>query len=361
MKVVSHLELFAGIGGFRKAIDLLCYDLKMKSNCIGFSEFDSYATETYKANYNTKDEVELGDIYDFTLNKKNIKKLENFDLLTAGFPCQSFSMMGKKLGLNDKRGNIFYSIIKILKVKNPQYFILENVRNLKNHDKGNTYKEIYRSLTEDVDYNISDVVLNTSDFGLPQVRRRIFIIGVCNKNRLSDKVISSEDIVKNFNTIKNSSLNYYKNVKDGILNQSVDEKYYLSEKIKPTILADGSKNYKSKSMINREIARTLTASMVKMHRANQDNYYSDDFFKDDYDDDLFQKKSLNDIAKKRIRKITPLEALKLQGFDESFFINAKNKNLSNHQLYKQSGNAVSVNTVYALLDYLIRKKFFLFK
>ena len=129
---------------------------------------------------------------------------------------------------------------------------------------------------------------------------------------------------------------------------------HVSEKIKPTILSNGTKNFKSNSQINQMIARPLTATMVKMHRACQDNYYSQAFLdakcQESYLETNFSK---DEEAKHKIRKLTPWEALKLQGFDKQFFINANKAGVSNHQLYKQAGNAVSVNTVYTILDYLM--------
>jgi DNA (cytosine-5)-methyltransferase 1 len=142
-----------------------------------------------------------------------------------------------------------------------------------------------------------------------------------------------------------------------VLSKNVPSKYYLSEKIKPTILADGSKNFISKSEINPLIARPLTATMVKMHRACQDNYYSDNFLNAEnpisFSKQFFTKEELRH---QKIRKITPEEAFALQGFDNVFYQNAVNAGLSDHQLYKQAGNAVSVNTVYAILYYLFIHK-----
>jgi DNA (cytosine-5)-methyltransferase 1 len=354
--VIRHLELFAGIGGFRKAIDLYAKDNNLISKCIGFSEIDKYANLTYKANYDTSGEIELGDIQEFASKVENIGGLQDFDLLTGGFPCQAFSMMGKQLGFEDKRGNLFYSIIEILKVKQPKYVLLENVRNLKSHDNGETYCEIVRSLEEDAGYNVSSDIFNTADFGLPQTRRRIFIFaarkdlsGDFKKNEFLTNKIFENSLKLNGST----SLHKYDSVLDGLLEKNVDKKYYLSEKIKPTILSNGSKNFKSNSEINKLIARPLTATMVKMHRACQDNYYSDDFINSKnplkYLEAQFSKE---DQAKHNIRKLTPLEALKLQGFNEEFLINAQKERVSNHQLYKQAGNAVSVNTVYSILHYL---------
>ena len=134
----------------------------------------------YKANFDTQNDLEIGDIDSFTSQRELVQSLPDFDLLTAGFPCQAFSMMGRKLGFNDIRGNIFYSIIKVLQVKHPEYVLLENVRNLKRHDNGNTFIEITRSLREDAGYTVFDDVFNTADFGLPQTRRRVFLLAIRN-------------------------------------------------------------------------------------------------------------------------------------------------------------------------------------
>lgn len=358
IKTIRHLELFSGVGGFRRAIDLFCDDNNLNSRCVGFSEIDKYALRSYEANFDSNKEIKIGDIDLFTKKKKLVQSLPDFDLLTAGFPCQAFSMMGKKLGFHDTRGNIFYTIIKVLQIKQPKYVLLENVRNLKKHAQGSTFMEINRSLQEDAGYSVFDDVFNTSDFGLPQTRRRVFILAI--RNDLTDLInqinFSQDEVIKYFNHLNgHTSLRRFKNVLDGVLEKNVSEKYYLSQKIKPTILADGSKKFKSKSEINQLIARPLTATMVKMHRACQDNYYSDEFLahQDPYKY-LSKNFSKEEEAKHRIRKLTPLEAFRLQGFDDDYFKKATAAEVSNHQLYKQAGNAVSVNTAYAILNYLFR-------
>ena len=354
--MIRHLELFAGIGGFRKAIDLIGKDFRIETKCIGFSERDKYATQTYKANFNTSNEIEIGDIELFASNRSNISKLSDFDLVTGGFPCQSFSMMGKQKGFEDPRGNTFYSITNILKVKNKTpYILLENVQRLRTHDKGETFKEIVRSLNNcGFNYIYSDI-FNTSNFGLAQTRNRIFIFGSRKKLPINFQ-FSQEAVLNSFSQLKQQvSILRQKSVLD-ILSKSVEEKYYLSDKIKPTILANGSKNFLSKSEINQLIARPLTASMVKMHRACQDNYYSDDFINakmpKKYKEKVFTKKELE---RHRIRKLTPQEAFALQGFEKEFHYKAKTGGISDHQLLKQAGNAVSVNTVYAILYHLLIK------
>ena len=357
---LKHLELFAGIGGFREAIDLFCNDNNINAKCVGFSELDKYALNTYKSNFDISNELDIGDIKEFTSNIENIKKIEDFDLLTGGFPCQPFSMMGAKKGFSDNRGNVFYSIVDILRIKQPKYVLLENVRNLRNHDKGNTILEIYRSLQEDAGYIVFDDVFNTVDFGLPQTRRRLFIFAV-RKDLITkgEEINFSSSSIKDMFTksINSTSLKRYESVLDGILEDKVDDKYYLSERIKPTILANGSKNFKSKSEINQLIARPLTATMVKMHRACQDNYYSDNFLScKDPKDYLKNKIPKIEEVKHKIRKLTPLEAFRLQGFEDKFCQNAQLAGVSNHQLYKQAGNAVSVNTVYSILHSLFQAK-----
>jgi len=356
-ETLKYIDLFSGIGGFRRAFELLGKDLGKKIECVAFSEIDKYAVSSYKANYETKNEIEMGDIDAFVQDKNKIKKLPNFDIIFGGFPCQPFSMMGKQLGLEDERGGLFFSVMKIIDIKKPKYILLENVRNLFTQDNGATYQKLKKEL-EGHGYNVQEAVLNTSDFGLPQHRRRLYIFGSRKDLDTQSNIFNKELIQEHFFTLKNRSINTYKNVMDGILDQEqVEDKYYLSEKIKPTILSNGTKNFKSNSQINQLIARPLTATMVKMHRACQDNYYSQEFLDAECQTTYLEHSfSKDEEARHRIRKLTPWETLKLQGFEKSFFLNSSEAGVSNHQLYKQAGNAVSVNTVYSILDYLIQKE-----
>ncbi|MES2592192.1 MAG: DNA (cytosine-5-)-methyltransferase [Bacteroidota bacterium] len=342
---MKYAELFSGIGGFRNAADRVSQDTNVKFKCVGFSEIDKYAITTYNNNYKLNGETRMQDITQFVEDNKQLKQLEDFDLLLGGFPCQSFSVLGKKLGLEDERGKILFSIDKLLKKKKPKFVVLENVRNIIQHDNGNTLNEILNFFKDHQYKYIDYVVLDTKNFGLPQKRARIFF--VCSKKPLKIDLTEAA-VIENFNKIKKHSLQTYNNVLD-ILEQKVDTKYYLSEKIKHTILDGGTKNFWSKSQIDLDIARTLTATMVKMHRACQDNYYSDDY--------ILKGKSHKETAKevlfkKPVRRLTPYEALKLQGFDDAFYKNAISAGVSEFQLYKQAGNALSVNTGYALLHYL---------
>ena len=347
---MNHLELFAGIGGFRQALTLLGKDFNFNQRTIAFSEIDESAVKSYKAIYDTDQEIEMGDIVGFNQDKKNIKNLPSFELLTGGFPCQAFSMMGKQKGFEDMRGNVFFQILEILKIKKPQYVLLENVRNLKSHNNGETFKYILQSLSDCGYKKIFFDIFNTEDFGLAQKRNRVFIFATTEDIDIS---FSSKDIKNLFaSVIKETSLCKQTSTHE-ILEKKVDEKFYLSETIKPTILSNGTKTYHSKSEINPLIAKPLTATMVKMHRACQDNYFSDGYIQSvdpiEYSKISFSKEEL---CKQRIRKITPKEAFLLQGFSAECFIKAEKAGVSNAQLYKQAGNAVSVNTVYAILYYL---------
>lgn len=340
-----YSELFSGIGGFRNAAEHISHDTDVKFKCVGFSEIDQYAITTYCNNYNLNGETRMQDITQFVEDPEKLNLMDDFDLLLGGFPCQSFSLLGKKLGLEDERGKILFSIDKLLKKKEPEFIVLENVRNIIRHDNGKTLNIILEFFKDHKYQFIKYVILDTQKFGLPQRRARIFF--VCSKRPL-DIEITEEAIVENFNSIKNHSLYTYNNVLE-ILDKEVDKKYYLSEKIKHTILDGGTKNFWSKSQIDLDVARTLTATMVKMHRACQDNYYSDDFIQNGQSHKNTSKEIL---FTKPVRRLTPKEALLLQGFNETFYHNAITAGVSEHQLYKQAGNALSVNTGYALLHYL---------
>ncbi len=342
---MKYAELFSGIGGFRNAADHISQDTNVKFKCIGFSEIDPYAISTYSNNYKLNGETRMQDITQFVENKKQMKQMDDFDLLLGGFPCQSFSLLGKKLGLEDERGKILFSIDKLLKTKKPEFVILENVRNIIRHDKGNTLLEILNFFKNHKYKYTNYVILDSQHFGLPQKRARIFF--VCSKKPL-DIELTEAAVIENFKQIKKHSLSTYKNVLN-ILEKEVDKKYYLSEKIKHTILDGGTKNFWSKSQIDLDIARTLTATMAKMHRASQDNYYSDDYIQKGKS----HKETAKEVLfKKPVRRLTPKEALQLQGFSKSFYHKAIAAGVSEHQLYKQAGNALSVNTGYALLNYL---------
>ena len=353
---MNHVELFAGIGGFRQALNLIEKDFNLPFKCIGFSEIEKNAITTYKANYDTTNEIEMGDIVAFNSDENNIKNL-HFDLLTGGFPCQPFSMMGEQRGFDDTRGTMFFEIEKILRVKKEQgeqipFVVLENVKNLYTHDNGNTFKTIKEHL-EKLGYHFYSSIFNTEDFKLAQKRNRIIMFATT-KDIPEGFNFSAENIKKVFDSNIDSMISIYKQETTlDVLEKEVPEKYFLSERIKPTILSNGTSGFRSKSKINLLTARPLCATMHKMHRACQDNYYSQEFISSKKPIEYLQHEyTKEEEATHHIRRLTPEEAFNLQGFPKEFCKKPHELKMSDGALYKQAGNAVSVNVIYAIMYYI---------
>lgn len=311
------VSLFSGIGGLDLGF------IKQGFNIIWANDFDKHAVESYKANIDTN--IVCGDLNNY------LEDIPEHDILLAGFPCQPFSLMGKQQGFTDERGTLFFTIERILKKHKPKVIVLENVKNLLTHDRGKTINKMLEILEDKLNYKVYYNVLNTSDYGLPQTRRRVFIVGFL-----------IEEFGEELNTFTFPSPEKLNTTVFDLLDDNVDKKYFLSNRILPTILSNGSKNYYSKSEINLKIAKPLTATMHKMHRANQDNYY----------EDIVNRNKFEDTAEKRIstiRRLTPNECRKLQGFPNNWkYV------VSDTQLYRQFGNAVSVN-VSEKLAYQVKK------
>lgn len=345
---MRHVELFSGIGGFRQAMRLLTRDGGPQFSCVGYSEIDASAEKTYRANFDVADETVIGDIAAFSENDARMSALRSFHLLTGGFPCQSFSMMGAQRGFNDTRGTLFFSMAKLIAQKRPPFLLLENVKNLRTHDGGNTYRVIAETL-EGMGYSVHSDIFNTANYGLAQARNRIYIFAT--RRRLPRDFAFTEAKVRNhFRTLRNTSLLKQKSALD-VLADTASAKYFLSEKLKRTILANGSGGFVAKSEIDLPIARPLCATMAKMHRACQDNYFSERYIssrgKVRYTGGV--EKSVDE----RIRRLLPEEAFELQGFCREFVRKARERfKVADCSLYKQAGNAVSVNVVYAILAYL---------
>lgn len=302
-KVVS---LFAGIGGFDIAFKKAGFEI------VWANDFDKYAVQTYKANVGN--EIILGDILDL---KNNIP---SHDILCGGFPCQPFSTLGELKGFKDERGTLFFHIIEIAKKHETKILVLENVKNLINHDNKNTFNRMLKELREN-GYDVVYQVLNTQDFGIPQRRNRVFIIAFLKSFFKDIKDFSFPNSQKSNLTLQD------------LLDKDVDEKYFISTKMIKTILGKGTKGYIVNPKIDEKIAKTLTATMHKCHRASQDNYVTDEI--------NFNK--FKNPDKTNIRRLTPDECRKLQGFPDNW-----KQVVSDTQAYKQFGNAVSVNVVYEL-------------
>lgn len=299
------VSLFAGIGGFDLGFEYAGF------NVVWANDFDKYACETYRANVGNN--IVCGDI---RVEKETIPE---HDVLVGGFPCQPFSTFGKLQGFEDEqgRGTMFFEIKEILKKHSTKVVVLENVKNIMHHDEGKTFKRIIHELNE-LGYSCYYQVLNSADYGIPQRRNRCYIIGFLREyfNEVAFEFPEKQELLV---------------TTQDILDENVEAKYFCSKKIIGTILGEGTKNYIVKPTIDQPISKTLTATMAKMHRASQDNYITDQVNYDRHCDD----------TKTNIRKLTPNECRKLQGFPRDW-----KQVVSDCQAYKQFGNAVTVNVVY---------------
>lgn len=179
MDEIKFIDLFAGIGGFHQAFH------NEGGKCVFVSEWDEAARKTYKANYEkVSPEIFQDEEHLFTgdITKVKAEDIPDFDILTGGFPCQPFSQAGLKKGFNETRGTLFFDIARIIKAKQPKAFFIENVRGLLNHNHGETFATIKRVITEDLGYSFFYKVVRASDFGVPQHRPRLYMVGFRNKN-----------------------------------------------------------------------------------------------------------------------------------------------------------------------------------
>ena len=175
---IKFIDMFSGIGGFRSRLEAVG-----GFECVGFCEIDKYVKKAYEAIYDTK-----GELYFEDARRINPNDLPDIDLIVGGFPCQSFSICGKRGGFEDARGTLFFEIARIAEVKQPKYLLLENVPGLLNHDSGRTFATILSTLDE-LGYDVSWQVLNSKDFGVPQSRRRVYIVGY-HREKCAGKILT---------------------------------------------------------------------------------------------------------------------------------------------------------------------------
>ena len=330
-------------------------------------DINDFCKQTYFANYNIKEEQWYSDIH--TIKGSEYKN--KVDLLVGGSPCQSFSTAGKQKGLEDIRGTLIYSYINLINEIQPKVFIFENVKGLLQHNKGETWKVVFNEFKK-TGYDLHYQILNAKDYGIPQHRERLFLIGFKEprKDFQFPKPVELKYKVKDF-LIDKADEKYYLNQKgidfvkkssegkgwekrcqinsDIMLCQRsnqqfnwcgdfikeegkpVDGKYFLSEAVKKYVLKSGTKGFYMKPQTDLDIARPLLSTMGGCHRAGVDNYYT---------------------FGERIRKLTPRECLRLMGFPDDFKIV-----VSDTQAYKQAGNSMVVNILMHLFCeiYGIRK------
>jgi DNA (cytosine-5)-methyltransferase 1 len=320
----KFIDLFAGIGGFRLAFQ------NLEGKCVFTSEWDKYSKQTYKANFG---EIPFGDI-----TKPETKNYipDNFDVLCAGFPCQAFSIAGKRGGFEDTRGTLFFDVAEIIKKKQPKAIFLENVKGLRNHDKGKTLSTILNVLREDLGYYVPEPkILNAKDFGVPQNRERIFIVGF-------RKDLEIQDFQYPEPTNKNAVL-------DDILEKNeVSVKYYLSTTYVQTLKNHRARHESKGNGFGYEIIpNDGTANAVVCGGMGRERNLV-------FDDRLTNFKPITNISGKvnqeGIRKMTPREWARLQGFPDNFRIV-----VSDAQAYKQFGNSVAVPAIQATAEKIIEK------
>jgi DNA (cytosine-5)-methyltransferase 1 len=366
-QTVRIATLFSGIGAIEHSIERL----GLNHEIVFAGDIDPFVKKSYFANHKINENNWHDDVTKFSAKKYKYK----VDLLVGGSPCQSFSMVGKRAGLKDTRGTLFYDFARIIDECRPKVFIFENVKGLLSHDDGKTWRviqEVFNSLG----YRIFSQTMNSKNYGIPQHRERIFVVGFRKKNHeftfpapislettmqdfledftdskyfLGGKgikfVTSSKNRLKRYTQIDgeialcqkaNQQFNWHGDfVFEGVENpmsfdefvfnvNEVEEKYFLSKKVKHYVLAGGTKNFKTSNKTDLPVARPLLQTMHKMHRAGVDNYVT--------------------YEQGKIRKLTPKECLRLMGFRDSFKIA-----VSDTQMYRQAGNSIVVDVLIALL------------
>ena len=326
----TFIDLFAGIGGFRMAFQ------NLGGECVFSSEWDEQARKTYYANYG---DVPFGDI-----TKEQTKQYipDNFDILCAGFPCQAFSLAGKKLGFAETRGTLFFDVAEILRRKQPKAFFLENVKGLAIHDKGKTLSTILNTLDE-VGYVVPDPkVVNAMYFGVPQHRERIYIVGF-----RKDLGIKKEDFEY---PEQKKVTRHWIDVRE---EQPVPAKYYLSTTYVQTLINHKARHAAKGNGFGYDIIRDdgVANAIVVGGMGRERNLVIDT-----RQTDLTPTTNIKgEVNRDGIRKMTPREWARLQGYPDNFKIV-----VADASAYKQFGNSVAVPAIQAtaeqLLTTLIRKE-----
>ena len=321
---MNFLDLFAGIGGFRLGME------RAGHKCIGYCEVDKFARMSYQAIHDTKGEIDYKDITEVT-NEEFRKLKGTVDVICGGFPCQAFSIAGKQLGFEDARGTLFYEIARAAKEIKPRYLFLENVRNLLSHDKGKTFTTMLTILDE-LGYDAEWQVLNSKNFGVPQNRERVFIVGhlrgECTSrvfpirdntkkiNELPRKRITTNTLTARYTATGNGSYVIENKPKKVVLVKEATKKGYSIASVGDSVNLSHPNSKTRRGRVGKNIANTLLTS-------DEQGVVLSDY---------------------KIRKLTPRECWRLQGFPDWAFDKAQAVN-SNSQLYKQAGNSVTVNVI----------------
>lgn len=381
MQKMKFLDLFAGIGGFRIGMESAGHE------CIGFCEIDKFARASYKAIHDTKGEIELHDIT--TVSDDTIRGIGHVDVICGGFPCQAFSIAGARRGFEDTRGTLFFEIARFASILKPRYLFLENVKGLLNHDRGNTFEVILSALDE-LGYDVEWQVLNSKNFGVPQNRERVFIIGHL-RGGSGRKVfpLSGDGAAI---TCEQPKINKVGNIRKKGKSQSGD--VVSIDSLAPTLCSTTTQKDPLKVLIENEIKQfgvlqpnynqsgvvyeidgispTIRAYQggnlepkIRVKEATKQGYQEAEIGDSVNLSHPNSKTRRGRVGKQiantlltgesqgvvepdfRIRKLTPKECWRLQGFPDWAFDKAQEVN-SNSQLYKQAGNSVTVNVIAAI-------------
>jgi DNA (cytosine-5)-methyltransferase 1 len=318
----KFIDLFAGIGGFRMAMQ------KLGGKCVFTSEWDKEAQKTYKANYG---ETPFGDI-----TKESTKSYipDDFDVLCAGFPCQAFSIAGKRGGFTDTRGTLFFDVAEIIKRKKPKAIFLENVKGLRNHDGGKTLATILNVLRNDLGYFVPEPqIMNAKNFGVPQNRERIFIVGFRNDLNITEfEYPKPSKKIVSFAQVKEKKV--------------VPTKYYLSTQYLQTLYNHKARHASKGNGFGFEIIPDtgISNAVVCGGMGRERNLVYDDRITD-FNPTTKIKGVVN---REGIRKMTPREWARLQGFPENYKIV-----VADASAYKQFGNSVAVPAIKATAEKIL--------
>ncbi len=302
MKTYRFIDLFCGIGGFRLAMQGACAETGAVANCVFSSDIDIFAQRTYEANFG---ERPSGDI-----TKVAADDVPEHDLLFAGFPCQPFSIIGQKKGFEDARGTLFFDVARIIAAKRPKAFVLENVKQLAGHDGGRTL-QVIKDILIDLGYDLHIQILNALDYGLPQKRERVLIVGFRSPVpfQFPEKQAQYTPLTE-------------------ILEPAPDQKYYLSTRIRE----------------KRQAAHQSERQPSIWHENKSGHIHSYP-----YSCALRAGASYNYLTVNGERRLTPREMLRLQGFPESFIIATPGMHIR-----KQAGNSVPVRMIQAVLGEVLQ-------
>lgn len=323
------IDLFAGIGGIRKGFDNAFGD---EIETVFVSEWDEFAQKTYRSNFVDSFEI-AGDI-----TKIDEKLIPEFDICLAGFPCQAFSMAGKHMGFEDDykgicRGTLFQDVVRICEYHKPKIIFCENVKGLTIHDKGRTFKVI-KGAFEQIGYTVYDKILNSKDFGVPQNRERIYL--VCIRNDINESISIEGFVFPSGNQKKVS-------IKDIMDPAPVPSKYYLSDVYMDTLKRHKARHEAAGHGFGYEIRdlNGIAGTIVCGGMGRERNLIIDN-----REHSMVPTTHIKgEINKDGIRKMTPREWARLQGFPEDFKLE-----LSDTHLYKQFGNSVTVNVIEAIAE-----------